>query len=1013
MKIKKMVSPILASMLICFSSAALPASAETVEQDGLQVILETDKDEYAEKDSIKVDLSVKNNNPYALKDVTLESIQVSDYVLAEGGYNEISFDSLGAGETVSLEAVYVTATQAATTAAATTTTTTKTTAKTTAKNSNSSSPKTGDKENILLLWAALGLSVLVCGFMFLKKDDKKAKKMLSLFLAFALLDGFTGFDIPVSKAADLKKSIGIEKTIKLKGSDVVVKGNVSFSTVDISDIPLAVLEGSSSTTDTDGDGLTDYQEYCLTNTDPNKVSTGDDGVKDADRDEDQDGLSNITEIRLGTNPLKADTDNDGLTDKEEQELGTDPLKADTDGDHASDGWEKTHGYDPITPDDSFTVTATESADSVTASVSLEGGASQASNLKVGRSDNMLLDEGIPGYIGPAFNFETEGDIDSATISFEFDEALLADEDFEPVIYYFNEETQLLEELPTTVEGNTASTVVPHFSTYILLNKKDVDKMWEQDIRKPAENSGSNGVSIAFVLDRSKSMDWNDEDNLRNKLTTQFVEKLSEDTDKGSVVSFIADAKVVAKLTNNKVALKNAVDSIVNDSGRNSNSGTNGSAGIYTGIQELKGDASGNSRYIFFMTDGEDNHYSYEYSDLINMANENEITIYTIGLGDVDSSVLEKVANETGGKYYYAPSADELSEGYKKAEQETIDYHTDSNDDGISDYYTKLLCEGTLTTGTGTGINAFKGLSYDDVQANDDYDGDHVKNGDELVISEDNGKIYCYVVSDPEEEDTDKDGILDNEDTAPRAKGLAGGIIGELTIVSCHPDNEGFSGGHAWLSYKSYVNDTLDISGFKDGIVYNYTLRNFYDFYGNFNIENDKDNYEIKKGGHVSLGNFSSENTLKTLSVPSSTLGFGSTGGVHYNLEFAYESNYENAYTEMAAYTRQITQDQLDAVMAYHNNNSYYNVYSHNCSSVASEAWKAAFGSDDGFDSMAPRDWWDAVIEYSGLLPNVIQAFADPTVRFDTPMYLKECILKKADADADYHSTMLDIINNWV
>ena len=71
MKIKKMVSPILASMLICFSSAALPASAETVEQDGLQVILETDKDEYAEKDSIKVDLSVKNNNPYALKDVTL------------------------------------------------------------------------------------------------------------------------------------------------------------------------------------------------------------------------------------------------------------------------------------------------------------------------------------------------------------------------------------------------------------------------------------------------------------------------------------------------------------------------------------------------------------------------------------------------------------------------------------------------------------------------------------------------------------------------------------------------------------------------------------------------------------------------------------------------------------------------------------------------------------------------------------------------------------------------------
>lgn len=990
MKIKKMVSPILASMLICFSSAALPASAETVEQDGLQVILETDKDEYAEKDSIKVDLSVKNNNPYALKDVTLESVQVSDYVLAEGGYNEISFDSLGAGETVSLEAVYVTATQAATTAAATTTTTTKTTAKTTAK--NSSSPKTGDKENILLLWAALGLSVLVCGFMFLKKDDKKAKKMLSLFLAFALLDGFTGFDIPVSKAADLKKSIGIEKTIKLKGSDVIVKGNVSFSTVDISDIPLAVLEGSSSTTDTDGDGLTDYQEYCLTNTDPNKVSTGDDGVKDADRDEDQDGLSNITEIRLGTNPLKADTDNDGLTDKEEQELGTDPLKADTDGDHASDGWEKTHGYNPITPDDSFTVTATESADSVTASVSLEGGASQASNLKVGRSDNMLLDEGIPGYIGPAFNFETEGDIDSATISFEFDEALLADEDFEPVIYYFNEETQLLEELPTTVEGNKASTVVPHFSTYILLNKKDVDKMWEQDIRKPAENSGSSGVSIAFVLDRSKSMDWNDEDNLRNKLTTQFVEKLSEDTDKGSIVSFIADAKVVAKLTNDKAALKNAVDSIVNDSGRNSNSGTNGSAGIYTGIQELKGDASGNSRYIFFMTDGEDNHYSYEYSDLINMANENEITIYTIGLGDVDSSVLEKVANETGGKYYYAPSADELSEGYKKAEQETIDYHTDSNGDGISDYYTKLLCEGKLTTGTGTGINAFKGLSYDDVQANDDYDGDHVKNGDELVISENNGKIYCYVVSDPEEEDTDKDGILDNEDTAPRAKGLAGGIIGELTIVSCHPNDSGFTGGHAWLSYKSYVKDNIDVSGLANGYIYRYGTHEF--------IQSKINSYPINVNGNLAIGNAG-----EGMSEALSTL-VGSCGGILYNREYygAWVNN--NFYIDVAAYSRDVTQDQLNAVLDYCADNCYYNLYYHNCSTVASGAWKAAFGSDDGFEAIEPINWLDKLIFGEN------DIVYNPQRYFDTPMVLKENILKMADADTDYQSTMLGIIASW-
>lgn len=60
------------------------------------------------------------------------------------------------------------------------------------------------------------------------------------------------------------------------------------------------------------------------------------------------------------------------------------------------------------------------------------------------------------------------------------------------------------------------------------------------------------------------------------------------------------------------------------------------------------------------------------------------------------------------------------------------------------------------------------------------------------ISADNieadGKITYYdYISDPTKKDSDGDGINDKEDTAKLVKGLKGGIIGEMAIISCHPD----------------------------------------------------------------------------------------------------------------------------------------------------------------------------------------------------------------------------------
>ncbi len=65
-------------------------------------------------------------------------------------------------------------------------------------------------------------------------------------------------------------------------------------------------------------------------------------------DSDQDGLDDVRENELGTNPNTDDTDQDGLRDADEVLIwGTDPLLSDTDGDGYLDGEEIGNGYNPL------------------------------------------------------------------------------------------------------------------------------------------------------------------------------------------------------------------------------------------------------------------------------------------------------------------------------------------------------------------------------------------------------------------------------------------------------------------------------------------------------------------------------------------------------------------------------------------------------------------------------------------------------------------------------------------
>ena len=74
--------------------------------------------------------------------------------------------------------------------------------------------------------------------------------------------------------------------------------------------------------DSDGDGLTDWEEINMYGTDPNN------------KDTDGDGLSDFEEVKVyRTNPLLRDTDKDGIDDLDElMKTNTNPLLHDSDND---------------------------------------------------------------------------------------------------------------------------------------------------------------------------------------------------------------------------------------------------------------------------------------------------------------------------------------------------------------------------------------------------------------------------------------------------------------------------------------------------------------------------------------------------------------------------------------------------------------------------------------------------------------------------------------------------------
>lgn len=510
--------------------------------------------------------------------------------------------------------------------------------------------------------------------------------------------------------------------------------------------------------DTDGDELSDFVEINILSLNALSNDTDEDGTLDGDEDTDGDGIINKTEITNGTDPAFEDTDIDGLTDKEEETYNTNPLNADTDDDGVSDGKEIELGTDPLAAQETFSMnlSAIDTGSGAVASVQMNLPGEQVETLSVEPvNDDTFFPETMPGYMGQAYEFNVDGEFESATISFEFDASLL-DEGADPVIYYYNEDEQELEELPTTITGNVASTNVTHFSKYILVDRKVYQEsfVW-QDVWESDKNY--TGVEIVLVIDDSGSMWSNDSNNLRLAVAQNLVDKLPANSKIG-IVNFSGYTTILtSELTNDKEAAKG----YLTEQYFKSSGGTRMYGAIFESVELYESDDDSIMKVMVVLTDGDTSDTS-SHSAAITTMNELGIKVYTVGLGRSTSyfnSYLKPLATNTGAAFYLATDAGQLESIYDNI-SEKIDIETDTDDDGIPDYYEDNMI-------------VFSGVRLSLDKNNPDTDGDGIKDGDEVIITKetnaDGTKVKVtgkLVLGNPTKADTDGDGYKDVEDKEP-------------------------------------------------------------------------------------------------------------------------------------------------------------------------------------------------------------------------------------------------------
>lgn len=816
--------------------------------------------------------------------------------------------------------------------------------------------------------------------------------------------------------------------------------------------------------DSDSDGLTDYQEVYITVTDPTVYDSVTSGVSDADADSDGDGLSNAQEIELDTNPQLSDTDDDGLSDYDEIYVyETDPLNPDSDGDGLQDGDEPHIGLDPTNPetfgipDAEYKVAQTVQADSETLSfintvenpyklsvnITASGYAENALSAEISGYTNVL--SGNTAIVGNIVSLDYLYDeFEDVTLNFEMSSEYL-DSMGETTVegleleginrlyaFHYDEVNNILYPVETEISGNTVVVHASELGDYCLIDLNAWLEMLGISSAEDEEFTELNDYSIESYAETEENIDTevfqddvviadetvpsNYEEIIEEQINDvidniKAEESIAEETELMSTFSTYADTNNSRKkidlvyvidtsgsMSSAISAAKSSMSTLVNNLYRNgidaniavvtySDYGCDGKDGakvcdvnghhwatsspeaqalintvsLYGCGHETPLDGLGMAHRLNFHKDAVKfmvliTDEPYEYSNnRFGIATMQELaddlkddTIYTsVVCYDHDASGYAPLYNTTHGiqinlAYDWPTALEEYIRTYIR-ELTSFKVFSPCN-------LTNITLDAAPEYGSNTDTDEDGRMDYEEI------DWRFIdKESDELVLptlSEYATKIYgknlfnipvigqqlrnkvnsiiiLPLLTDPTNPDTDGDGVNDKEDTAPLAKGLEDGIVGRLTLISCHDGTSGFTAGHVFFVYTSYINDKLDFSKFSYGWSRIDTNKNW----SAENLQEDtptQSKYAINTGESVSMGlGASQENIFEK-------------NGFNYNMEVYKYLNFdpdEYSYIPNAYTYQDINENELYKLINYCTDNSenYWNPI-HNCALLACKIW---------------------------------------------------------------------------
>lgn len=194
--------------------------------------------------------------------------------------------------------------------------------------------------------------------------------------------------------------------------------------------------------------------------------------------------------------------------------------------------------------------------------------------------------------------------------------------------------------------------------YFTVKKKNSDGTYTaQSITVATQLDETENLNVNIIADVSGSMDGEPLYQAKAAMTN-FVNTMQFGAgDKVELISFSTGVYLQQEFCGDKNLLISDINSFYTDDM------TSLYDALYTGV--LRTAAQPGAKCVIAFTDGEDNYSSCTEADVINVAQRYGIPVFIIGFGSVNTTSMNNIASQTGGKYYGINEVSSMEDIYRQ------------------------------------------------------------------------------------------------------------------------------------------------------------------------------------------------------------------------------------------------------------------------------------------------------------------------------------------------------------